>query len=307
MIKNVIVFGGSGMVGSNLKIQSKNSGLNFFFPKRKEVDLNHKEQIYSYLDKFDTNSLIINLAGKVGGIKANMDNNYGFLTENTTINLNLIDCAFKSKKRFFLNISSSCIYPKDHSGLLTENDLLTSKLEPTNEGYALAKISALKACYYISSQSDFTYKTIIPCNLYGPFDKFDENAHMIPAVIKRIYEAKKNGKNEIEMWGDGSARREFMYVEDFVDFLIYASNSFDKLPLIMNLGLGKDYSISQYYESIIKVINYQGKIKKNLNQPTGMKKKQVNPSFQKQLGWKPKVSLENGIKKTFNYFLENEI
>lgn len=184
---------------------------------------------------------------------------------------------------------------------------MTSKLEPTNEGYALAKISALKACYYISSQSDFNYKTIIPCNLYGPYDKFDENAHMIPAVIKRIYEAKKNGKNEIEMWGDGSARREFMYVEDFVGFLIYASNSFDKLPLIMNLGLGEDYTISQYYESIIKVINYQGEIKKNLNQPIGMKKKQVNTSFQKQLGWKPKFSLENGIKKTFKYFLENEI
>jgi len=307
VINNVIVFGGSGMVGSNLKIQSKNSDLNFFFPTRKEVDLNHKGQILRYLEKFNNNSLIINLAGKVGGIKANMDNNYGFLLENTSINLNLIDCAYKSQKPFFLNISSSCIYPKDHSGLLAENHLLTSKLEPTNEGYALAKISALKACYYISSQSDFNYKTIIPCNLYGPYDKFDENAHMIPAVIKRIYEAKKNGKNEIEMWGDGSARREFMYVEDFVGFLIYASNSFDKLPLIMNLGLGEDYTISQYYESIIKVINYQGEIKKNLNQPIGMKKKQVNTSFQKQLGWKPKFSLENGIKKTFKYFLENEI
>ena len=301
MIKNIIVFGGGGMVGSNLKLESENTDHNFLFPTRKEIDLLDSKKSKLYLETKNPD-LIINLAGKVGGIKANMNDNFGFLKENLAINLNLIGSAKELGIKNFLNISSSCIYPKDQTNLLKESDILTSLLEPTNEGYAIAKITALKLCEYISNQFGFNYKTIIPCNLYGPFDKFNENAHMIPAVIKRVSEAKKASIDEIEMWGDGTARREFMYVGDFVEFLIFSISQFEKLPKIMNIGLGCDYTIEQYYNSIIKVIGFEGSVKKNLNQPIGMKKKQVDISKQTSLGWKPNHNLIQGIEKTYNYY-----
>ena len=307
MSKKIIVFGGSGMVGSNLKQLTSNSNFNFFYPTRDEVDLLNKNNIIQYLNQFDSSTLIINLAGKVGGIRANMDQNYRFLHENMSINLNLIDAALKTNKQNFLNISSSCIYPKNQDKLLKEEDVLSAKLEPTNEGYALAKIAALKSCDFINREFNLNYKTIIPCNLYGPFDKFGEDAHMIPAVIKRIHLAKIKGNKEIEMWGDGNARREFMFVKDLIDFLIYSVKNFEKIPALMNLGIGRDYTINEYYQTIINVIGFKGKINKNLNQPIGMLKKQVDISKQQKLDWSPSHSLINGVKETYNYFLKYEI
>ena len=295
------------MVGSNLKERLYKTKFDYFFPSRSEVDLLNKNDVINYLNQFDSSSLIINLAGKVGGIKANMLNNYGFLNENIIINLNIIDSAVLTNKQNLLNISSSCVYPKYQNKLLREDDILSSKLEPTNEGYAIAKIAALKACEFISRQLKLNYKTVIPCNLYGPYDKFGEDAHMIPAVIKRIHLSKFNKMNEIEMWGDGNVRREFMYVEDFINFLIYAINNFEKLPTIMNLGLGRDYTINEYYNAIIDVIGFKGKIKHNLKQPIGMLKKQVDISEQLKLNWAPSFKLSEGIYKTYNYFLKNEI
>lgn len=301
MIKKIIVFGGSGMVGSNLRLESENTEYDFSFPTRKEIDLLNSKKTKIYLKKHKPD-LIINLAGKVGGIKANMIDNYGFLKENITINLNLIESAKDSGIKNFLNISSSCIYPKDQINLLKESDILTNVLEPTNEGYAIAKISALKLCEYVTNQFGFNYKTFIPCNLYGPYDKFNEDAHMIPAVINRVHRAMKAKCDKIEMWGDGTARREFMYVGDFIDFLIFSLSKFKELPKIMNVGLGRDYSINEYYNSIIKIVGYGGKVIKNLNQPIGMKKKQVDISEQISLGWKPNHTLIQGIKKTYNYY-----
>jgi GDP-L-fucose synthase len=301
-LKKIVVFGGSGMVGTNLleKLDS------FLSPSSSEVDLTNRKEVISYLSSIKPHN-VINLAGKVGGIKSNLKNNYEFLTQNLIINHNLIDACHVAGIKNFLNVSSSCIYPKNFKNPLKESDILASYLEPTNEGYALAKIVALKMCIYLNNIRGLNYKTIIPCNLYGPFDKFGQDSHMIPGVIKRVHDAKIKNLPFVEMWGDGSARREFMYAEDFVDFISFSLKSFDKLPLITNVGLGVDYTIKEYYKSIINIIGYKGKIKANTNQPIGMLRKKVDISNQVKLGWMPKTTLETGLKTTYKYFIENEI
>lgn len=293
------------MVGTNLISKSANK-FALYTPSSKEVNLLDYELTFSYLLNIKPD-VVVNLAGKVGGIKSNIESNYQFLSQNLLINHNLIQACHKSGIRNLLNVSSSCIYPKDFENPLKESDILASYLEPTNEGYALAKIVALKMCFYLNDIKGLNYKTIIPCNLYGPFDKFGKDSHMIPGVIKRVHDAKIKKLPVVEMWGDGSARREFMYVEDIVDFILFSLKNFDKLPLITNVGLGIDYTIKQYYESIINIIGYEGEIKTNTNQPIGMLRKQVDISNQVNLGWMPKTSLETGLKKTYKYFIENEI
>ena len=305
MITKVIVFGGSGMVGTNMQISKKNQCFKIQYPKTSEVNLLNKISVKKYLE-IQTPDIIINLAGKVGGIVANKNDNFGFLEENIYINLNLITVSKEIGIKNFLNVSSSCVYPKDIQGLIKESDLLSSKLEPTNEGYSLAKIVSLKLCEFISNKS-LNYKTIIPCNLYGPNDKFGENSHMIPGVINRMHHAKIKGLKSLEMWGDGTVKREFMYVQDLIEFIFYSLNNFNLLPNTMNVGWGQDYKISHYYNEIKKVIKYNGEIIINLDHPVGMNRKCVDVTEQKKIGWSPKIKLNEGIKKTYKYFLENEI
>lgn len=302
----IILFGGNGFVGTNFLLRSKNTQYHLLYPKKEEVNLFKKDEIINYINKNKPN-YVINLAGKVGGIIANKSDNYNFLIENTIINLNLIDACYNCGVKNLLNISSSCIYPKDKNQILMEKDILSSKLEPTNEGYALAKIIGLKMCQFLKTENNLDYKTIIPCNLYGPYDKFGESSHMIPGVIKRVYEAKIKGLAHVKMWGDGSARREFMFVEDFVDFIFFSLKNFKKIPPIMNIGLGYDLSIREYYEEIIKVVGYEGEIRKDLSKPVGMSKKQVDISNQIKLGWKPKFNLADGLEITYKYYTTYEI
>ena len=305
MIK-IILFGGNGFVGTNFLSHSKNSQYHLLYPKKDEVNLFKKDEIIYYINKNKPN-YIINLAGKVGGIIANKSDNYNFLIENIIINSNLIDASFICGVKNFLNISSSCIYPKDKNQNLKEKDILSSKLEPTNEGYALAKIISLKMCEFLNTENNIDYKTIIPCNLYGPYDKFGNNSHMIPGVIKRVHEAKTKGSAHIKMWGDGSAKREFMFIEDFIDFIFFSLENFKKIPSVMNVGLGYDMSIKEYYEEIIKVVGYEGEIRKDLSKPVGMSKKQVDISNQTKLGWKPKYNLTDGLEITYKYYTTYEI
>ncbi|HIE16112.1 MAG TPA: NAD-dependent epimerase/dehydratase family protein, partial [Bacteroidales bacterium] len=218
----------------------------------------------------------------------------------------IIIAAKQNNIKKLLNVTSSCMYPRNAQNPLKEEAILTGELEPTNEGYAIAKIFSQRLCSYIVSEdTSFMYKTIIPCNLYGKWDKFDENnSHMIPAVIKKVYNAKKNNTN-VEIWGSGKARREFMYASDFAEFIWYGVNNFNKMPFLMNVGLGKDYTINEYYNVISKVIGFNGKFINNTSKPEGMKQKLVDISKQIEFGWMPKYSLEEGIKETYKYFLEN--
>ena len=301
------MLGSTGFVGKNLKnkIEVKSNGL-FLFPTREELDLSNFRSINKYLEA-NKPDFAINLAGKVGGIISNSSNNYDYLVDNLYININLINALKNFGLKNFLNVSTSCIYPSNNNHEIKESKILSGSLEPTNEGYALAKISALKACEFISkSNKGYNYKTIIPCNLYGPFDNFDEeSSHMIPGVIKRIYNAKQKNMSSVSIWGNGKARREFMYVEDFIDFILYSINNFSKLPQNLNVGLGYDYTILEYYKTISQLIGYNGKFINDMSKPSGMMRKLIDNSQLETSGWKPRYDLKTGLQKTIKYYENN--
>ena len=303
MNKKIFLTGGTGMVGSNIREHSESHKYTIFAPSSKEVDLTNYEQVTRYIAEVQPD-IIIHSAGLVGGIQANIKNPVGFLVKNLQMGLNVILAAQQNNVKKLLNLASSCMYPRDMEIGLTEDMILKGKLEPTNEGYALAKVVATRLCEYMNREDEkWQYKTAIPCNLYGKYDKFDpKHSHMVPAVIRKIYEAKENNIDEVEIWGDGLSRREFMYAGDLADFVYYALAHFDKMPQNLNVGLGADYTINEYYQVIAKVIGYEGTFTHDLSKPMGMKKKMIDNTLLTAFGWQPKTPLEEGIKQTLEYF-----
>jgi len=230
-----------------------------------------------------------------------------FLDSNIVIGRNVIMGAREAKIKKLINLASTCIYPREAENPLKEEYILEGKLEPTNEGYAIAKIVALRLCQYIREEDpSYNYKTLIPCNLYGRFDKFDpKNSHLLPAIIHKVHRAKITGKQSVEIWGDGSARREFMYVEDLADAIYFAMESILDIPDLMNIGVGTDYTIKEYYESVAKAIGWRGEFVFDHSKPTGMAQKLSDTSLQSKWGWQPKITLKEGIRLTYKYYLEN--
>lgn len=294
------------MVGRNILEHSLAVGLNIYSPSRSELNLRDKNAVRHYIEAL-VPDLIIHAAGRVGGIKANLTFPYEFLLENLEIGTNVISSAFDYGVPQFLNLASSCIYPKDYEGKLTEDMVLGGRLEPTNEGYALAKITALRLCEFIGDRSkNIEYKTLIPCNLYGPFDKFDlTTAHLIPAIIAKIHTAKLNSGNTVEIWGDGSARREFMYVEDLVTAVLKAALNYQNTPSILNIGLGYDHTVLEYYRAVADAANWKGDFTFDTSKPAGMKQKLLNVERQTRWGFRPSHTLEIGIRKTYDFFTRN--
>lgn len=300
-IQKIFLTGSTGMVGKN--ILEKNKNFFFLHPTRKELDLLNFEKVYKFINN-NKPDLIIHAAGIVGGIKFNIDFPIKTLVENTTIAKNVILAAYQNSVPKLLNLSSSCIYPPSAKSPLCEDDILTGKFEKTNEGYAFAKVFSMLLCNYISIESKkYKYKNIIPCNLYGKYESFNEKkSHLISAAILKIYKAKKNKKNLVEIWGDGTVKREFLYVEDLVDFIFYSIKKFDSIPNNINVGYGRDFSIRQYYSYISKIMGWDGKFFFNKEKPQGQKRKLVSIKNQLKIGWRPKHSLQDGIKKTLDYF-----
>ncbi len=289
------------MVGKNLINHNNAREFSISAPNSKEINLLDKSKILNWLAKNPTD-LIIHCAGLVGGIQANIDNQSGFLFNNLQMGINLIDAAYKSGIRNFINLGSSCIYPKNISNEIDESMLLSGKLEETNEGYAIAKISVAKYCQFLSEKG-FNYKTIIPCNIYGKYDDFTETgSHMIPGVIARMHKAKINNENYIEIWGDGTARREFMYAEDLADAIWFCVKNIKQIPKFINVGIGEDFSIKHYYQTISQIVGFKGEFKFNRTKPIGMKRKLISSKKINQLGWMPKFSLNKGISCTYNYY-----
>ena len=301
----IMITGGSGMVGKNLIYYlNKINKHEIFHPSSFELDLLNYKSVNNYINKTKPDA-IVHCAGRVGGIQANIENPFSFLHQNIIIGANIIEAAIFNKTQKLINLGSSCMYPKNLERELCEEDLLTGELEPTNEGYAIAKISVAKLCEFAQKEFNLNYKTIIPCNLYGKWDKFDpNNSHMIPSVIRKLHLSKNNNETA-DIWGDGSARREFMYVEDLADFIYYSLMNYDSLDCYTNVGLGFDYSILDYYNEVASVVKYKGDFSFDLTKPSGMKKKLCSIKKQNKLGWKPKHSLKEGLTKTYKYFLEN--
>jgi len=302
----ILITGSHGMVGRNILENSNIQQYNIMCPVSSELNLLNYSDVENYL-RNNKPEMIIHCAGKVGGIQANIKNMYDFFMENTIMGINLVRASKENKIKKFLNLSSSCAYPRNYKNPLKEEYILQGELEPTNEGYALAKLSIQKMCEYISKENfDLQYKTMIPCNLYGRWDKFDEqNSHMIPSVIKKIHNAIKSNTDTIEIWGDGTARREFMYASDLASAVVKAIMEFDKIPNVMNIGLGFDFSINEYYVTIKNILGYNGNFVYDLSKPSGMKQKLLDITRQTEWGWNPQVSLQDGIYKTYQFYLEH--
>lgn len=304
MSKTVLITGSTGMVGRNATEKLLEIGFDVLAPTRKELDLIDSKEVSRYF-KSNKIDIVIHAAGLVGGIQANIEKPYSFLSVNSQIALNIINASIETGIERLINLGSSCMYPKDCQDELTEDMILTGSLEPTNEGYAIAKIMASKLCDYAQSEFGLSYKTLIPCNLYGKYDNFHPvKSHMIPAVIRKVHEA-ANTSNPVEIWGTGEARREFMFVEDLIDFITWSLDNYDQLPNLMNIGLGHDYSIKEYYQAIAEVIGFTGDFTHDLSKPEGMKRKLCSIQKQSQLGWKPKHSLKQGLEKTYQFYLKN--
>lgn len=303
----ILLTGSNGMVGKNILEHDKCNGYTFLSPRSSELNLLNADEVFSYLKKHQPD-VVIHCAGLVGGIQANMKEPVRFLVENSDMGRNVVLAAKEAGVTKFINMASSCMYPKDHDDLLAEDLILTGPLEPTNEGYALAKIMTMRLGQYINKETGvMTYKTLIPCNLYGRWDKFSEkNSHMLPAVIRKIHMANLNQEKSVEIWGTGNARREFMYAADLADFVFFALENWEKIPETINVGLGFDHSINDYYQTIAKVLGYKGAFHHDLNRPEGMKRKVVSTKRADELGWKAKTTLEEGIEKTFEFFLVKE-
>ena len=301
----ILITGGSGMVGKNLQNHPGSQQYELLTPSSKELNLLDYHAIVDYLC-YTKPDLIVHAAGKVGGIKANMADPYGFLYANMTMGFNLVQAAKTTGITKLLNLGSSCMYPKDAINPLREEQVLDGKLEPTNEGYALAKISVAKLC--IAACNDrFQYKTLIPCNLYGTWDKFGATeAHLIPAVIAKVHGIKDTNK-AIEIWGTGTVRREFMFAEDLADFIYFVIPQIDKLSDFTNVGIGKDLSILEYYDAVKDVVGVNAPYVFDTSKPEGMKQKVVDITQQIKLGWTPKTDLKTGLQKTYEYYLQKVV
>lgn len=302
-VSTILITGSNGLVGHNIIDALEHDCYRFLSPRRNELNLLDRIAVDTYLKQHHPD-MIIHCAGKVGGIQANISSPVDFLYENLQMGMNIIMAALEIGIQYFLNMGSSCMYPTNAINPLKEDMILTGTLEPTNEGYAIAKCATTRLCAYISAQyPGMVYKTLVPCNLYGKYDKFDpQHSHMIPAIIQKIDQAMLRGESAVEIWGDGNARREFMYAEDLAQLTLMAVRHFDLLPDIMNVGLGYDYTVNDYYQAVADVLHYQGTFTHDLTKPAGMRRKLVDISKQTAFGFTPRFTLKEGIQKTYDYY-----
>jgi GDP-L-fucose synthase len=304
----VLLLGGNGFVGRSIKKFLIKKKISFYAPSSKILNLKEIDQIENFLIKKKI-SHIINSAGKVGGILSNIKNQKRLFEDNMEINYNLLKTASKQNIASIINIGSSCMYPKIYENKMKENYLMSGYLEDTNFGYGLAKLVSSFYLKLLKENNNLNYTTIIPCNLYGPNDNFDpESSHLIAAIIEKIFTATKNKEQSIEVWGDGSSKREFLYVDDLAEFVVNLLKSNLKFPDFLNIGFGTDFTVKQYYKRIINLVNPKIKMIFNKKYPAGMKRKLMDSSLaKKKYGWLPKTSLDKGLIKTIKYYEKNEL
>ena len=298
----IYVAGHDGMVGSAIVRNLQSKGYkNFVFRHFRDLDLRNQEAVNKFFEQEKPDYVFL-AAAKVGGIGANTEQIADFLYENMMIEMNVINAAFRNGVKKLEFLGSSCIYPKFAPQPMKENCLLTSSLEPTNEGYALAKISGLKYCEYLNRQYGTNYISVMPTNLYGPNDNYHpEHSHVLPALIRRFHEAKLNNLPSVTCWGDGTPFREFMFVDDMADACVFLMNNYEGNETV-NIGTGKELTIKQLTELVAKVVGFTGEIKWDTSRPNGTPRKLLDVSKLHSLGWNHKVELEDGIKISYDDF-----
>ena len=303
----ILITGSKGMVGKNLIEKLDNIGYNnLLTPSRKDLDLRERKEVFDYFNK-ENPKYVFHLAAKVGGIKANMDFPVEFLQENLLLNTNVIDASYYSKVKKLVNLGSSCIYPKECFQPMKEESILSGAFESTNEGYAISKISSLKLCEFYNKQYNSNFISLIPPNMYGKFEKFDEkNSHVLASLLKKFYESKVDKKGFVSVWGDGTAKREFLYAKDMAEILIFSMNKINSGDLyekgFLNCGSSEEISIENLARLIKKVVEFEGEIIFDYSKPTGMDRKILDSSRFLSLGFNKFTSLIGGIKETYEWY-----
>ncbi len=300
----IFVAGSRGLVGSAITRALEARGhTNLLTPNRGELDLFDRESVDRFF-RDERPEYVFLAAAKVGGINANNLYPVEFLRDNLWIELNVIDAAFKHEAKKLVFLGSTCIYPKLAPQPLEESSLLTGSLEPTNEAYAIAKIAGIKLCQAYSKQYGFRAVSLMPTNIYGPGDNFDlKSSHVLPALIRKFYEAKVNESATVTIWGSGTPRREFLYSDDLADACLFIMDHYED-PEIINVGCGEDIPISELACLVSKVVGYEGSIVYDSSMPDGTPRKLVACEKLHSLGWHHKVSLEEGIGRTYQSFLQ---
>lgn len=304
--KKIYIAGHKGMVGAAIwRMLDAQGYRNLIGRTSKELDLRNQKTVLDFFEQ-ERPEVVIDAAARVGGILANNSFPYQFLMENLQIQNNLIDTALKTNVNKFIFLGSSCIYPKLAPQPLKEEYLLTDSLEPTNEWYAIAKITGIKACEAIRKQFGKDYVSLMPTNLYGTHDNFDlKTSHVLPAMIRKFHEAKLNNHAPVELWGSGTPMREFLFVDDMAASVVFALEN--TLPEhLYNVGTGQDLTIKELAELIQKIVKHEGKIIWDSTKPDGTPRKLMDISKMLSLGWKHQVDLKEGITRTYQWFLENE-
>ena len=301
--KSVYVTGHTGMVGKRLlKYLQKNGYKNIITASPNQLDLRNQNQVEIFF-KDNKPQYVIHIAARVGGILANTKFPGEFIYDNLMIQTNVIHAAYKNKCEKLIFLGSSCIYPKKSLQPMKEDYLMTGKLEPTNKSYAVAKIAGIQMCQAYREQFGSNFISIMPCNLYGPGDHYDnQNSHVMAALISRFHKAKVENLEKMVVWGSGLPRREFLYVDDLLLAIIFLLENYNDSSII-NVGPGYDITIKELAEKISKIIGYEGKIEFDRSKPDGMMRKLLDVTKINNLGWKTTIDLDEGIKKTYSDYL----
>ena len=303
----IFVAGHRGMVGSAIVRELKCQGYHTIITRtHKELDLTNQEAVDKFFET-EKPEYVFLAAAKVGGIVANSNSPADFMYENMMLEMNVIHAAWKNGVKKLEFLGSSCIYPRLAPQPMTEDCLLTSSLEPTNEAYALAKISGLKYCEYLNRQYGTDFISVMPTNLYGPNDNYHpENSHVLPALIRRFHEAREQNLDSVVCWGDGSPLREFLYVDDLANLCVFLMNNYSGNETV-NAGTGEEITIRQLTQLVAKTVGYKGKIEWDTTRPNGTPRKLLDVSKAKALGWSYTTELEEGIKLAYEDFLSSHV
>jgi GDP-L-fucose synthase len=298
----VYVAGHRGLVGSAVVRALRAQGYEHLILRtRQELDLTEQSAVRAFFDQEHPQAVIL-AAARVGGIHANNSHPAQFIRDNLLIQDNVIDSAYRAGVDKFVFLGSSCIYPKLAPQPIKEEYLLTGPLEQTNEWYAVAKIAGVKMCQAFRREFGFKAIALMPTNLYGPGDNFDlQSSHVLPALIRRIHEAKLRGDPSVTVWGTGTPRREFLHVDDLADAVVYLLHAYDDEPIV-NVGWGKDATIRELAELIVSAVDYKGRLVFDSSKPDGTPRKLLDVSRLAGLGWQPRISLERGIESTYAWF-----
>ena len=302
---SVFVAGSQGLVGSAIvrNLEAKNYN-KIYWVRKKNCDLRDRSQVDAYFRQAGIEYVII-AAAKVGGIGANSKYPAEFIYDNLMIQNNVIDAAYRNGVKKLMVLGSSCIYPKFAKQPMKEEELLTGELEPTNDAYAIAKIAGLRMARAYRQQYGFNAISLMPTNLYGPGDNFHpENSHVMPALIRRFHEAKESDAPVVTCWGDGSAMREFLHVDDLAEACYKCMLDYDE-DYHINVGTGEDVTIKELTETIVDVVGYAGEVERDTSKPNGTPRKLLNVDKIHKLGWKHKIGLREGIVSTYRWYMEN--